>query len=97
MIAALRFGPQTGLPLAVRGGGHSFPGRSVCDGGLVVDLGALDGGSGDPEERTARAQAGVLLGRAGHGRRRRSGWPFPRGSSRTPGWRASRWGAGSAG
>ncbi len=62
VIAAIRFAQQTGLPLAVRGGGHSFPGHSVCDGGVVVDMSKLTGVSVDPEARTATAQAGVLLG-----------------------------------
>jgi hypothetical protein len=62
VIAALRFAERTNLPLAVRGGGHSFPGQSVCDGGLVVDLGPMKGTRVDPEACTATAQAGVLLG-----------------------------------
>jgi FAD/FMN-containing dehydrogenase len=62
VIAAIRFAQQTELPLAVRGGGHSFPGLSVCDGGVVLDMGALTGVSVDPDARTATAQAGVLLG-----------------------------------
>jgi len=62
VIAALRFARQTGLDVAVRGGGHSFPGLSVCDGGIVIDLGPMKGIRVDPEARTARAQAGVLLG-----------------------------------
>jgi FAD/FMN-containing dehydrogenase len=62
VIAAIRFARETGVPLAVRGGGHSFPGHSVCDGGVVVDMGALNGVSVDPEARTATAQAGALLG-----------------------------------
>jgi len=62
VIAAIRCARQTGLPLAVRGGGHSFPGLSVCDGGVVLDMGALTGVSVDPDKRTATAQAGVLLG-----------------------------------
>ncbi len=62
VIGAIRFARQTGLPLAVRGGGHSFPGLSVCDGGVVVDMGALTDVKVDPDARTATAQAGVLLG-----------------------------------
>jgi hypothetical protein len=62
VIAAVKFGRQTGLPVAVRGGGHSFPGLSVCDDGLVIDLGPMKGIRVDPERRTARVQAGVCLG-----------------------------------
>jgi len=62
VIAAVRFASITGLVVAVRGGGHSFPGLSVCDGGVVIDLGLMKGIRVDPEARTGRAQAGVLLG-----------------------------------
>jgi hypothetical protein len=62
VIAAVKFARGTGLRVAVRGGGHSFPGQSVCDGGIVIDLGPMKGIRVDPEARTARAQAGVLLG-----------------------------------
>jgi hypothetical protein len=62
VIAALRLARQTGLEIAVRGGGHSFPGLSVCDGGIVIDLGPMKGIRVDPEARTAKVQAGVLLG-----------------------------------
>jgi hypothetical protein len=62
VIAAVRFARATGLPLAVRGGGHSFPGHSVCDDGIVIDLSAMKGVRVDPEARTARVQAGVLWG-----------------------------------
>jgi hypothetical protein len=62
VIAAVAFGRRTGLPVAVRGGGHSFPGLSTCDGGIVIDLSPMKGIRVDPEARTARAQAGVLLG-----------------------------------
>ena len=60
--AAVRFARSTGLPVAVRGGGHSYPGLSVCDGGIVIDLGPMKGIRVDPEARTARVQAGVLWG-----------------------------------
>src|SRR5947207_13181715 len=60
VIAAIRFAHRSGLPVAVRSGGHSFPGLSLCDGGLVIDLRLMNGIRVDPHARTARAQAGVL-------------------------------------
>ena len=59
--AAARFARQTGLPVAVRSGGHSFPGLSVCDDGIVIDLSPMKGIRVDPEAGTARVQAGALL------------------------------------
>ena len=60
--AALRLARSQDLRVAVRGGGHSFPGLSVCDGGMVIDLGPMKRIQVNPEARTARVQAGVLLG-----------------------------------
>ena len=60
--AAMQFARRSDLPLAVRGGGHSFPGLSVCDGGVVVDLSLMKEVHVDPVARTARVQAGTLLG-----------------------------------
>jgi FAD/FMN-containing dehydrogenase len=62
VVAAVRFARSTGLPLAVRGGGHSYPGHSVCDGGIVIDLRPMKLIRVDPETRTASVQAGVLWG-----------------------------------
>jgi len=62
VIAAVRFATMHELVVAVRGGGHSFPGHSVCDGGLVIDLSLMRGIRVDPVARTARVQAGALLG-----------------------------------
>jgi hypothetical protein len=62
VIAAVKVARETGVLTAVRGGGHSFPGLSVCDGGIVIDLGPMKGIRVDPETNTVRAQAGVLLG-----------------------------------
>ena len=59
---AVRFAREHDLLVAVRGGGHSFPGLSVCDGGLLIDLGPMRGIRVDPIAGTVRAQAGTLLG-----------------------------------
>jgi FAD/FMN-containing dehydrogenase len=59
VIRAVSFARDNRLAIAVRGGGHSFPGHSVCDGGLVIDLSAMKGIRVDLRTRTARAQAGV--------------------------------------
>ena len=59
---AVRFAREHELVVAVRGGGHSFPGLSVCDDGMLIDLGPMKGIRVDPETGTVRAQAGVLLG-----------------------------------
>jgi FAD/FMN-containing dehydrogenase len=60
--SAVRFARERQLLVAVRSGGHSFPGLSVCDGGMVLDLGLMKGVRVDPERQRVRAQAGVLLG-----------------------------------
>jgi len=59
---AVRIARRAGLPLAVRSGGHSFPGHSVCDDGVVADLRQMNKIEVDPEARTATVGAGALLG-----------------------------------
>lgn len=41
VAATIRVAREVGLPLAVRGGGHSAPGFGSCDGGIVLDLEAM--------------------------------------------------------
>jgi FAD/FMN-containing dehydrogenase len=53
---------ETGLELAVRGGGHSGAGHGVSEGGLVLDLAELRELEIDPEERTAWAGGGLTAG-----------------------------------
>jgi FAD/FMN-containing dehydrogenase len=60
--AAVRFARARDLLVAVRGGGHSFPGLSVCDGGMLIDLGPMKGIRVDPDTHTVRVQAGAVLG-----------------------------------
>jgi FAD/FMN-containing dehydrogenase len=59
---ALSFAIERGLPLAVRGGGHSLPGFSSCDGGVVIDLSLMRGVTVDASNHAARAQGGVTVG-----------------------------------
>ncbi len=51
---------ETGAELAVRGGGHSSPGFSSSDGGIVLDLSQMRGVWVDAKARIARCQAGAL-------------------------------------
>ena len=66
VIQAVKFAQKHELLLAVKAGGHSFAGRSVCDGGLMVDLSRMRGVRVDPVKKTARAEAGALLSDLDH-------------------------------
>src|SRR5262245_44671936 len=66
VMTAVKFAARHQVLVAVRGGGHSIPGHSVCDGGLVIDLSAMRGVSVDPRRRTVRAQGGALWGDVDH-------------------------------
>ena len=59
IISSVSFAREHGLQVAVRGGGHSFPGHSTCDGGLVIDLSTMKGIRVDSAARLVRAQPGV--------------------------------------
>src|SRR3954447_7072112 len=58
VAAALRFARSEKLEVAVRGGGHSIPGFSGVDGGLVIDLSSMRGVVVDPVGRRAIVQGG---------------------------------------
>lgn len=60
VAAAVRFARRHDLPLAVRGGGHSIPGYSVVEGGLMVDLSPMKAIRVDATARRADVQPGVL-------------------------------------
>ena len=62
VIACVKFAQAHAIPLSIRGGGHSVSGTAVCDNGLVIDLCRMKTLRVDPVSRTARADAGLLLG-----------------------------------
>ena len=62
VVAALRFARDEDLPIAVRSGGHSLPGHSTCDDGVIIDLSPMRGVTVDAERRIARANGGARLG-----------------------------------
>ena len=83
VIAAVNFGRDNGLLVAIRGGGHNGPGLGSVDDGLVIDLSLMKGVRVDPEPRPC--------GSALDARRAtstmpptRSAWPCRLASSRPP-------------
>jgi hypothetical protein len=62
VVATVNLAREHKLVLAVRGGGHSAAGSSVCDRGLTLDLSRMKGIRVDPARRTARAEPGVMQG-----------------------------------
>jgi FAD/FMN-containing dehydrogenase len=59
VVAAVRLAREAGVPLAVRGGGHSVSGASSCDGGVVVDLSTMRGVTVDAVRRVAVVEGGA--------------------------------------
>jgi FAD/FMN-containing dehydrogenase len=66
VIAAVNFGRENKLPIAIRGGGHNGPGLASVDDGLVIDLSLMKGVRVDPKNRTARVGAGCTTGDVDH-------------------------------
>ena len=56
---AVRFARASGLEVAIRGGGHNYAGHAVCDGGLMIHLGSMNGVAVDPVTRRAVCGGGA--------------------------------------
>jgi FAD/FMN-containing dehydrogenase len=61
-VRVVNLARETGLPLAIRSGGHSVAGHSVADNGIVLDLSAMRDLQIDVEGQTAWAEAGLTAG-----------------------------------
>jgi hypothetical protein len=59
---AINLAREYELLTAVRGGGHSAAGKSVCEDGIMIDCSQMTEVTVDADARSATAQPGVLLG-----------------------------------
>ena len=66
VATAVTFANERNLLVAVKCGGHSFSGRSTCDGGLQIDLSMIRGARVDRNNQVAHVGGGSLLGDLDH-------------------------------
>ena len=66
VIAAVNYGREQGIPVAVRGGGHNGGGLGICDDGMVIDLSGIKFVRVDPSDNTVRVGGGNLWGEVDH-------------------------------
>ena len=66
VATAVTFANERGLLVAVKCGGHSFSGKSTCDGGMQIDLSMMRGARIDRENQRAHVEGGSLLGDLDH-------------------------------
>ena len=59
---AVNFARERDMLLAVKCGGHSYAGKSTCQGGMQIDLSTYRHARVDPKSRTAYVAGGSLLG-----------------------------------
>jgi len=59
---AVNFARERELLLAIKCGGHSYSGKSTCEGGMQIDLTSYRHARVDPTSRTAYIAGGSLLG-----------------------------------
>jgi hypothetical protein len=66
VIATVNAARETGITLAVRGGGHHGAGLSSIDGGLCLDLSTMRGVRVDPDTAAVRVEGGAQIGDVDH-------------------------------
>ncbi len=66
VATAVTFAKERDLLVAVKCGGHSFSGKSTCDGGMQIDLSLMRGTRVDRNARRARVAGGSLLADLDH-------------------------------
>ncbi len=66
VTAAVKYGKEAGLDIAVRGGGHNGGGLGSVDSGLMIDLSLMRGIRVDPSARIVQAEGGSVLGDLDH-------------------------------
>ena len=66
IMNAVSFARERELLVAVKCGGHSFAGKSTCEGGMQIDLSSFRSARVDAESRTAYVSGGSLLGALDH-------------------------------
>jgi len=104
--AAIRFAARRGLTVSPRGGGHNYEASPLRDGGILLDLGALDTVEIDSAARIAKVGVGIVGGALSE-RLAQTGLAFPVGHcvdvalsgyliSGGFGWNAGEWGAACA-
>ncbi len=66
VMAAVNFGRENNLLIAVRGGGHNGGGLGLCDDGMVIDLSGLKSVRVNTSDNTVRVGGGNLWGEVDH-------------------------------
>lgn len=58
VMAAVNFGREHNIEIAIRGGGHAVGGQALCAGGLVIDLSRMRGIRVNPINNTVQVEGG---------------------------------------
>lgn len=66
VMAAVNYGRENELLIAVRGGGHNGGGLGICDGGMVIDLSGIKFVRVNTKDNTVRVGGGNLWGEVDH-------------------------------